>query len=1539
MKLSFTHRKLKVKELKRLRYVSRLVSSAAMFVLILFMATIMVLQYPFIQTQLAHFLTQALSEKTGHKVVIENVHINWFDLVRLEHVQIDDLEGRKMVQVDEILVDFSIKSIYNQGNIFLDKVMIKDGEFNLIKGDSSSLNFTDFVKNINELSTGEGSKRKKPEVLISTGHIDNMIFTYFHEGEEVFEEPRRFDHFHFGFDSINGYLEDFRIHYDTIEFDMHKIGGVEQRTGVEVERITTQFRYTSEDMIFNNLYAKIEENILRDSLVMHYDDQDAFSNFNNEVEMVATLDSSVVTTEFLSLFATSMQGVSDVYTLNGNFRGTVKDFRVINLDADFGKESNLKGRVVFKGLPNFTETLMNLKFYSAEVTPQDLKQYFPEKQYNVLEKFGKVDFNANFFGFYNDFVTDGQFRTGLGYVETDINLKVPTNFYVGKLKTEGFKLGQLIGQEEYIQQIDMNGQIRGTGLALENAKFDLDGAINRIGILNYDYANIRTDGHFEEELFNGELLVQDPNIKMAMNGDVNFKDESFNFVLVIDSANLLPLNLAKDSFQIHTTVDAKFNGLSWDSFSGGIALSDSRVHHKGRLLELDTLLFSTEKYELEKERDIVIVSELFDAKAKGQIDVRLIYNDFLKFMEGFTNNIQLDDISDKITVAKEKEEAKLKAKKKELKVLPEYGFSFYLDMKDVNRILYLLDDGYFIAPKSTFSGDLHFGEHTEMIYKAYSDSVFIKGYNFYHDTLAVYLAGQQPDSVDQDWEYDFEAFLSSSDQSLNGFETENFVVNASKLENRVLLESQVFHAWSDDMAAFNGNLGFYKEHFEVNLVNSNFLLLNKPWSAAGINKIDIKGNEIMFNDVKFVSGVQEFALEGTVSSDTSQTLNIDIKDFDLNNLSAYIGKKISGKADVKANIADMYSALKIESDMYVDSIVVSQFNIGNLDARTSWDDESQQLDIDAQLDWQGYDLISIGGHYAPYADKKERFGMTAYLNAAPLELAGPFLEGVVSDLDGVAIGMLDIKGSPINPFVKGTLFIEDGQVNINATNTTYRFSDKVDFSYDTLRIKKFRVQDVRGRTAYLNGSIYQNASNKFIFDLLGDFENFQVINLPESPEALYYGEAYGTGNVRFYGPPDNVSINVTAKSERNTKIYIPLEGSEDVQEQDYITFVSQDTVQVKRKKKSSDVDLSGLRMNLDLEITPDAYCEIIFDKKAGDIIRGNGKGQLSMSIDTKGEFKMYGDVSILKGAYNFTLLNVVDKRFGIEPNSHITWTGDPYGATLDITATYTQMTSLAPIMDLDSIPSQSELRRRYPVEVLLYLKGQLLSPNVDFYIDVQDYPNTVIVEGAPISLESYVADFEQRIKNDEQELNRQVFSLIVLKKLSPETTFSGMSQSAGSSVSELLANQLSYWVSQVDDNLEIDVDLNGLNAEALNTFQLRLSYNFLDGRLKVTRAGAFTNQQNETDLASVFGDVTVEYLLTPEGQLRMKMYHKSNVNAFNTGLENNNSTAGFSLLHTASFDSLIPKWFRKKKDKPKKEKKKKDKEADPAEAVSKNEDE
>src|SRR5690606_34826613 len=154
------------------------------------------------------------------------------------------------------------------------------------------------------------------------------------------------------------------------------------------------------------------------------------------------------------------------------------------------------------------------------------------------------------------------------------------------------------------------------------------------------------------------------------------------------------------------------------------------------------------------------------------------------------------------------------------------------------------------------------------------------------------------------------------------------------------------------------------------------------------------------------------------------------------------------------------------------------------------------------------------------------------------------------------------------------------------------------------------------------------------------------------------------------------------------------------------------------------------------------------------------------------------------------------------------------------------------------------------------------------------------------------------------DLNRQVFSLIMLRRFSPAGQFSG----AGigfSNLSQLISSQINTLISQVDQNLEVDFDLASLDETAMESFQLRVAYTFFDGRLRVMRDGGFTDFQGNADLNSIAGDWQAEYHLTEDGRYVIRAYNRTNfINSLSSLNIKNPNTYGISFSQTLLFSSF-----------------------------------
>ena len=60
-------------------------------------------------------------------------------------------------------------------------------------------------------------------------------------------------------------------------------------------------------------------------------------------------------------------------------------------------------------------------------------------------------------------------------------------------------------------------------------------------------------------------------------------------------------------------------------------------------------------------------------------------------------------------------------------------------------------------------------------------------------------------------------------------------------------------------------------------------------------------------------------------------------------------------------------------------------------------------------------------------------------------------------------------------------------------------------------------------------------------------------------------------------------------------------------------------------------------------------CRLFFDPTIGDILKTVGSGNLRFGLGKDNELDMFGEYKIEKGDYLFTLSNLINKKFVLEP--------------------------------------------------------------------------------------------------------------------------------------------------------------------------------------------------------------------------------------------------------------------------------------------------
>jgi translocation and assembly module TamB len=254
-----------------------------------------------------------------------------------------------------------------------------------------------------------------------------------------------------------------------------------------------------------------------------------------------------------------------------------------------------------------------------------------------------------------------------------------------------------------------------------------------------------------------------------------------------------------------------------------------------------------------------------------------------------------------------------------------------------------------------------------------------------------------------------------------------------------------------------------------------------------------------------------------------------------------------------------------------------------------------------------------------------------------------------------------------------------------------------------------------------------------------------------------------------------------------------------------------------------------------------------------------------------------------QGHYLFTLLNVVNKPFVIKKGGTIKWSGDPLGAIINLEATYENL-SATPynfILEyLNEADEKSNAQRTTPVDLTMKLQGELFKPDISFDIS---FPS---LRGR---LRNYTDSKLRIITEDENELNRQVLGLIAFGSFFPSDlaySSSGLLDGGINTLSELLSNQLSIYISELLSEVitDVDIDFNYRYYEYTeitdeedilrtgNELEIRLKKGLFNNRLVINAGSNIDVDGGTTSSAFLAGDLLIEYLLTPDGKFKLRFY-------------------------------------------------------------------
>ena len=411
----------------------------------------------------------------------------------------------------------------------------------------------------------------------------------------------------------------------------------------------------------------------------------------------------------------------------------------------------------------------------------------------------------------------------------------------------------------------------------------------------------------------------------------------------------------------------------------------------------------------------------------------------------------------------------------------------------------------------------------------------------------------------------------------------------------------------------------------------------------------------------------------------------------------------------------------------------------------------------------------------------------------------------------------------------------------------------------------------------LNGTVSHYNFKDFKYDLHADINGIHAMHLPVSNKDMFFGDVYANGILDIQGDEQQCNITVEAETQPRTDFTLSIATASTATDDSFVHFISQqpDETEIKVTNKSSSaapdpqpqtVNTAATRilLNLRAEVDEDAKFNLLISRDGNRLEKTQGRGIITVNYDSQpDDATVRGTYEISKGAIHFNLQNIIYRSFEIQNGSYITFNGDPENPEINATAIYKTNASLRDLFGTD-FSNVATSRTTVPVNCLLSLSGNLNEPTIGFGIDL------------PNSDESIKQQVMSIVNSTEEIRMREVLYLLAFNRFyTPEYMQSNSTKGLNETYSVLtstLTGQINNWLSKLTENFTVGFDIRtdgqGSNSqqEYETQFQLQPTNRLLiNGNLGYRNNDIVSNQP-------LFGNLDVEYMLTPSGQLRAKAY-------------------------------------------------------------------
>lgn len=1418
-----------------------------------------------IQTYLARITAIHLSEYLDTHVKIDKLRVSAYFTLNAEGVEVNDLENKPLIYFKNLYLSADLFNAIKSELVF-NKVEIDSASVFLRKyAGKDKLNIVDILNRFNPSDSLVEDSTLRSEQNALVFKIDQFVLEdgrFVYQIEEKMKSPKfGIDYFDMDLQHVEIILANVSLVNDSITGLVEHLSGIE-KSGFQLDHLEGELSLFNKGMKLRYGLLETPESSLELNLDFNYPSWHSYSRFIEEVTLKGELFSGEVNTSDIAYFSPSMEGMDNPFQIKGTINGPIRNLRAKNLILTTGNETVFKGNVQMTGLPKIYETFISLRVREFKTSINDIQQFkltdgwVLKKLPKTITSLGLIKIKGNFTGFYNDFVSNANFKTDIGQLTTDIQFRNNTARdiieYRGDFQGRQFDLGRFLKREEYFGKLDLDLQVKGEGLDIETLNADVEGEISSFQFRGRRLEDIAINGLFQERRFTGDVSVNDELIKADFKGHINFDTlvPIFDFNLKLAETRLALLGILPIDSSAVLTSDIKlnFSGNTLDNIRGDIQLDSTLFLYKDEQYLMQAFKMQTTS-DFGNKRTIDLRSDFVDGEVDGEFQLSEFGNTVNQFLSNYLPNISSKSI--------------VNANKSITNIHWDFRF------KNFSPILPLLNSKIQISDGGRWLGDFD-AEKNNLNARLNLQNAFYQDIKF--DNLQIEIYNHE-ESLHADLALSSLVFKEETENDTLKLSIDNLHFSSQAYSDSVYFDL----GWKNQSEAITNtaDLNGYVSLSEDSLIDLKFnnavLVINDSnWIIHPENRFQIGEKQLFFEKVGFYSRNQTVELTGAIDKDNEQALKISFNTFDISNfdiLLNYKGVDLDGLIDGDIQFINILKNIDFLADLQISDLKVNKELIGNASVNSKRNMD-KSIFVNAEIvktldDNRILKPLVFEGFYFPN-NFDNALDFSLLLNELPMQVATPFLYKWVDIYEGSISGNTFVGGSLKQPDIKGNLKLDDVQFKLIYLNTNYRLTSNAVIDNSFIDLQEVDFRDEQNNQAAIYGGLYHNHLSDFGVDISIWPQAFMGLNTTKGMSSIYYGKAFVNGSVDINGPFDAVEMDIKLEADKGSKVVIPISLTADISDNEFITFVNtRDTLSEKNEKKQIK-ELSAFSLNMDLSLNPNAQVEIILPADLGNI-QGEGFGDLNMNLNRAGNFTMAGDYQINKGTFLFTIKNVYKKRFDLVDGGTISWTGDPYAGELDMKAIYHVKTSLNTL----GATQDTSFRSRVPVDCVIGLRDKILNPSVKFGFE---FPNS------PEEVRQSV--FSLIDTTNEAEMSQQMLSLLVLNSFSFASVNGNddFASNVGGSSLQLVANQLSNWLSQISNDWDVGIHYRPGGAITNEEVEVALSTQLFDERVTIDGNFGYQNTDNvpSSNASNVVGDINVEVKITDDGRFRLKAFNRTN---------------------------------------------------------------